>query len=193
MTEGHFNTKRAPVLDNEERLKELRIDKLLTDIAGIAKGMTCVDLGCGTGTFSFPMILQVGEEGVVYAVDDSAEMLDHLRTKNPPPNLRLVHSDAAQTGLDSQIADFCLMASILHEVKQADMLVAEAFRLLKPGGKLLIMEWKAELDSPGPPRKIRLSKEQVNQLSSQAGFSGFKYLDWTKTRYVVVCDKTKPA
>ncbi len=193
MTEGHFNIERAPVLDNEERLKELRIDQLLTDVAGINKGMICVDLGCGTGAFSFPMVLQVGEEGVVYAVDDSAEMLDYLRTKNPPPNLRLVHSDAEQTGLDSRIADLCLLAFILHEVKQADTLVAEAFRLLKPEGKLLIVEWKAELVSPGPPRKIRLSKEQVNQLCHQAGFSGFKYSDWSKNHYVAVCNKAKPA
>ncbi len=193
MTEGHFDTKRAPVLDNEERLKELKIDQLLTEVAGLNAGMICVDLGCGTGAFSFPMILQVGEEGIVYAVDDSAEMLDHLRAKNPPPNLQLVHSDAEQTGLDSRIADLCLLAFILHEVKQADTLVAEAFRLLKSEGKLLIVEWKAELDSPGPPRKIRLSKEQVNQLCNQAGFSGFKYIDWSKNHYVTVCNKTKPA
>jgi ubiquinone/menaquinone biosynthesis C-methylase UbiE len=193
MTEGHFNTKRAPVLDNEERLKELRVDQLLTDIAGICEGMICVDLGCGTGAFSFPMVLQVGKEGVVYAVDDSADMLDHLRTKNPPPNLQLVHSDAEQTGLDSRISDFCLLAFVLHEVKQADILVAEAFRLLKPEGKLLIVEWKAELDSPGPPRKIRLSEERVSQLCSQAGFAGFKYIDWSKHHYAAVCDKTKSA
>jgi ubiquinone/menaquinone biosynthesis C-methylase UbiE len=193
MTEGHFNTKRAPVLDNEERLKQLRVDQLLTDIAGIREGMICVDLGCGTGAFSFPMVLQVGKEGIVYAVDDSADMLDHLRAKNPPPNLQLVHSDAEQTGLDSRIADLCLLAFVLHEVKQADILVAEAFRLLKPEGKLLIVEWKAELDSPGPPRKIRLSEEQVSQFCSQAGFSGFEYIDWAINNYVAICDKTKPA
>jgi len=77
MTEGHFDTKRAPILDSEERIKELRPYQLLKYTAGIKTGMTCVDLGCGTGTFSFPMLLCVGNDGVVYAVDDSAKMLEY--------------------------------------------------------------------------------------------------------------------
>jgi ubiquinone/menaquinone biosynthesis C-methylase UbiE len=159
MTQGHFDTKRARVLDNKERIKELRPNQLLTQVAGITKGMTCVDLGCGTGIFSLPMAYCVGSEGVVYAVDDSAEMLKYLRAKNPPPNLRLVQRDAKQTGLGNQIADFCLLAFILHEVKQPYSIIAEAFRLIKPDGRALVVEWKAELDSPGPPQRIRLTRD----------------------------------
>jgi len=85
MTQDHFDIKRAPLLDNEERIKELRPQQLLTQVAGITKGMTCVDLGCGTGTFSLPMAYCIGSEGIIYAVDDSAEMLEHIRAKTPRP------------------------------------------------------------------------------------------------------------
>lgn len=192
MPEIRFNAKRAPLLDKEERLKELRPQELLTDIAGITKGLTCIDLGCGTGTFSFPMVLCVGDEGVVYAVDDTAEMLEHIRAKNPPSNLRLVYGDARQTGLGSQIADFCLLAFILIQVKRPDSLMAEAFRLLKPGGRALVVEWKADRDSPGPSRSRRLPREHVERLFKQVGFSCFEYIDWSNNRYVAIGKKIKP-
>jgi ubiquinone/menaquinone biosynthesis C-methylase UbiE len=186
MTEGHFNPKRAPGLDSEDRLKELRPYHLLKDIADIKPGMTCIDLGSGTGTFSFPMLLSVGTEGTVYAVDDSAEMLEHLLEKNPPPNLILVPSDVSRTGLDNEIADLCFLSSILHEVEQPASLMAEAFRLLKHGGRILAVDWKAELDSPGPPRRLRLSREKVEHLFKQADFHNFQYLDWSRNYYVAV-------
>jgi ubiquinone/menaquinone biosynthesis C-methylase UbiE len=190
MTEGHFDPRLSPVLDSEERVKELRPYQLLKDTAGVTSGMTCIDLGCGTGTFSFPMLLCVGSEGFVYAVDDSDEMLDYIRTKNPPPNLILVHGDVSQTGLDNEIADFCLLSSILHEVEQPANLLAEAFRLLKPKGRILAVEWKADLDSPGPPQRRRLSRERVEQLFKHAGFRNFEYLDWSRNHYVVTGGKT---
>jgi len=189
MTEGHFDPKRAPFLDAEERIKELRPYQLLKDTAGVKTGMTCVDLGCGTGTFTFPLLLCVGSEGVVYGVDDSEEMLEHIRSKNPPANLILVHADVNRTGLDNSIADFCLLSSILHEVDQPANLVAEAFRLLKSGGRVLDLDWKAELDSPGPPQRRRLSRDKVEQLFKHTGFHNLQYLDWSRNHYAFLGDK----
>lgn len=183
MHEGHFDTRRAGLLDGEGRLNELRPQQLLRDVAGIAPGMTCVDLGCGTGTFSLPAAALAGETGTVYAVDDSAEMLDHLRARRPPSNLKIVHSDTGQTGLADEISDVCILAFILHEVNEASRLVAEAFRLLRPGGMVMAVEWRSELDSPGPPRKIRLSKVRIEQLLREAGFSSLEYAIWSPNHY----------
>ncbi len=186
MAQQHFNIKRAPVLDGKERLNELRIDELLTDIAGITQGMTCVDLGCGTGAFSFPMVNHVGKEGTIYAVDDSSEMLDYIKLKKPPPNLQLVNEDAGHTKLDSQIADVCLLAFILHEVEEHDNLVNEAYRLLRTDGKVLGVEWKAELTPKGPPGDVRIDKDKLRQLLNQSGFTDFRYIDWSINHYVTV-------
>jgi ubiquinone/menaquinone biosynthesis C-methylase UbiE len=190
MREGHFDPKIAPVLDSDERIKELRPYQLLKDKAGIKHGWTCIDLGSGTGTFSIPLLLCVGAEGKVYAVDDSDEMLERIRAQNPPPNLILVHGDVRCTGLEDGIADFCLLSSILHEVDQPDVLVAEARRLLKPGGRILALDWKAELDSPGPPQRRRLSRDKVKQLLRQAGFNILEYFDWSRNYYGVIADKS---
>ena len=192
MDERHFDTRRAPLLDREERLREIRPGDLLRGPGGIRPGMTCVDLGCGTGAFSLPMAEYVGDGGTVYAVDDSAEMLDRVRAKRPPSNLRPVHSDAGRTGLDDEIADFCLLAFILHEMGQPMDLVAEAFRLTKPGGRVMAVEWRPELESPGPPRRIRLSAVRLDGLFTEAGFSDLDHAVWSPNHYWAVGSKPTP-
>lgn len=184
MREGHFDPKIAPVLDSNERLKELRPYELLKDKGRIKPGMTCIDFGSGTGTFTFPLLDCVGSTGTVYAVDDSDEMQGYIRSKNPPPNLVLVHSDVRHTGLDDEIADFCLLSSILHEVDQPAELLAEAYRLLKPGGSAVVLEWKAELGWPGPPQSRRLSREKVDNLLRIAGFVNVKHCDWSRNYFI---------
>ena len=54
---------------------------------------------------------------------------------------------------------------------------------------MLIVEWKEELDSPGPPRKVRLAEKQVRQLFDRAGFKDFEYIDWTVNTYLAVGTK----
>ncbi len=186
MDKGIFDIKQAHKLDNPERIKELRPRELLTKVAGITRGDTCVDFGSGTGIFALPMAELVGSEGKVYAVDNSLEMMAHIKAKNPPLNLALTHADVTQTGLNSRIADVCLLAFILHEIKEPDKLITEAVRLLKPGGRLVIVEWKAELDAPGPPRKVRITKERIEQLTRQTGLTPATYLDWSHNHYVAV-------
>lgn len=193
MSSHCFDVKQAAKLDSEGRLKDLRLDEFVKDVARVTDGMVCIDFGSGTGTFALPLAQYAGNSGKVYAVDNNAEMLGHIRAKNPPPNLVLVQRDVAQTELDDQIADLCLSAFILHEVRQPDNLVAEAFRLLKPQGRLLVVEWKAELESPGPPKSRRITREQIEQLFGRAGLSLVEYLDWSINHYVAIGSKRRDA
>lgn len=189
MNDGCFDVRRASKLDSEGRIKELRLDEFLKDVAMVTGGMVCIDFGSGTGTFALPLAQYAGNNGKVYAVDNSAEMLGHIRAKKPPPNLILIQRDVARTELDDQIADLCLLAFILHEVKQPDNLIAEAFRLLKPGGRLLVVEWKADLESPGPPKSRRVTRGQIEQLFGQAGLSSVQFIDWSQNHYVAIGSK----
>jgi ubiquinone/menaquinone biosynthesis C-methylase UbiE len=189
MNEGIFDIKQAKKLDNLERIRDLRPQELLRNVAGIHNGNTCVDFGSGTGIFALPMAELAGSKGKVYAIDNSLEMLAHIRAKNPPDNLTLLHIDVEQTGLDSRIADICLLAFILHEIKKPSNLITEAFRLLKSDGRLVVVEWKADFDSPGPPRKIRISQEQIIQLFSHVGLTLARYIDWSQNHYVAVGKK----
>jgi ubiquinone/menaquinone biosynthesis C-methylase UbiE len=186
MHDGIFDVKKAYKLDNPERVKNLKPVEILKDIAKVSDGETCVDFGSGTGVFALPMAELVGDTGRVYAVDSSPEMHEHIRAKNPPANLLLVNGYVRQTGLDSRIADVCLSAFIIHEVKEPGDVVAEACRLLKSGGRLLVIEWKAELDAPGPPRSKRISKEQIIQIFDKNNLTTAEYIDWSENYYIVL-------
>jgi ubiquinone/menaquinone biosynthesis C-methylase UbiE len=96
-----------------------------------------------------------------------------------------------QTGLDNRIADLCLLSFILHEGRSPEKVIQEVFRLLKSGGEILIVEWKAELDSPGPPRTKRIPSEFLEQMLQNTGFSQFSYIDWSANSYVATGRKTK--
>ncbi len=182
---------RAQRMDSEEHSKMLKPHELLNDVIGITKRMTCVDLGCGAGAFSFPMALYA-DEGMVYAVDNTPEMMERIRSKNPPPNLRLLECDATKTGLEEGIADFCLISLVLHDYKQPDDFISEAFRLLKPGGKLVVVEIKEDVESPQHPKDMLITRERIARLFKKVGFSSFAYADWSERYYIATGIKSKP-
>ncbi|MGI2336583.1 MAG: class I SAM-dependent methyltransferase [Dehalogenimonas sp.] len=181
--EHHFSVKMAARLDNPGRIAELRIPELLVEVGRVKTGMVCVDLGAGTGTFTLPLAGLAGQTGKVYAVDDSRDLLDIIKGKNPPDNVDLIQADFTATGLDDAIADFCLAAFVWHETNAPEKLMAEAFRLLKPGGRLLVVEWRAEFDSPGPPQRIRIAPSRMAAMFRDTGFAEFSYLNWTQKHY----------
>lgn len=187
--DSHFDISKASRLDDEGRIRELRIPELLRDAGSVMGGMTCVDLGAGTGAFALRLAARVGGKGKVFAVDDSAAMLGILKSRKPPPQIVLIQSDFTATGIESGIADFCLAAFILHETKEPQKLIDEASRLLKPGGRLLAVEWRAEFDSPGPPQRIRVSLEKMEAMFLRAGFKHFTHQNWTEKHYYGVSEK----
>ncbi len=185
---GRFDTSRPGRLNNVERIQELRPVELLKDFAGLNPGMTCVDIGSGTGVFSSRMIEIVGPAGTVFAVDKSVSMLNYLKSLNLPGNLRLVQADASRTGIDSACADMCLAAFILHEVNSPTEILAEAHRLLKPGGMIVVVEWRMDTNH-GPLHHIRISPDKAKALFLQVGFLYEKQADWSLNHYVIAGKK----
>lgn len=187
--EGIFDDKHAPMLDADWRLKELQPEKLVKELASIKTGDTCIDLGSGTGTFALPMAEAAGESGKVYAVDNSYRMLGIIRAKNAPAQLVPVKADVMETGLESNIADVCLLAFILHEVEDKDKLMAETQRLLKPGGKAIVLEWRYEADMPIPPKHKRIPRAKIEEIFRRAGLTPGEYIERTERHYAAMGEK----
>ena len=187
--DGIFKTEQAAMLDGAEREKELRPGELLRDRLAARPGLTGVDLGSGTGMYAIPMAA-LSRTGTVYAVDKAEVMHGHLREKDPPANLRTVTADVTATGLPDGIADVVTAGFILHEIKDPVRLVREAARLMKPGGRLAVIDWREDTEFIGPPRSRRISRERVEEMFEASGLTFDDYIDWTDNHFVAL--GTKP-
>jgi ubiquinone/menaquinone biosynthesis C-methylase UbiE len=111
----------------------------------VKEGMTALDLGCGPGFFTLPMARLVGKTGMVIAADLQQGMLDLVRKKIGNSDLAAIvkvhQSRPERIGLAEKF-DFILIFYMLHEVPDPAGFLREIRSLLKPGGRVLIVEPK---------------------------------------------------
>jgi ubiquinone/menaquinone biosynthesis C-methylase UbiE len=136
--------------------------------------MTVVDVGAGTGYWTLPLSTTVGAEGRVIAVDVEPIMVEDLRSlvrERGLTNVEVVTSQEAHIPLGDGIADLALMAFVLHEPPDPAAMLREVFRLLRSGGRLLLLEWQKWETQFGPPVEHRVSAEEARDLLNTAGFN----------------------
>jgi len=132
-----------------------------------------VDIGCGTGYFTLPASEIIGPGGRVFGVDISEEMLDSLRNKiqDNGTNIELMLSNELELPIRNATGTFVLMSNVLHEAEEMSTLLMEANRVLKPGGRLAVIEWEKKEMKMGPPLDHRLDGDELFSLVSNARFS----------------------
>ena len=158
-------------LESPERRLSQDPEALWTRL-GLARGETVVDVGAGTGFFALVAARRVGPEGRVYAADLSEEMVELLRERRDGaslPQLEPVRNTLTSIPRASNLADVVLLANVLHDIP--DSTLAEAVRLLKPNGRFVNIDWKAQETPGGPPPRIRLSPEQAEERLAKQGLS----------------------
>ena len=132
-----------------------------------------VDFGCGYGTFTIPAARIT--RGVVYALDIETAMVEATTTAAEEAglsNVRVEERDlfAEGTGLPVGSVGYAMLFNILH-CEQPDILLHEAWRVLSPGGRLGIMHWNPDRNTPrGPSMNIRPRPEQCRAWAEHAGF-----------------------
>lgn len=135
--------------------------ELLTEL-DVHPGMTVGEIGAGMASYTLPIGRHVGPDGKAFAVEWRPWVIDKLRTRlsNPaaPENIDLVVARPAETGIASASCDRVLFADIWHEIENRDAALDEARRILRPGGRLVILNWRPDaLCPPGPPVEHRVS------------------------------------
>ncbi len=156
-----FSPDRAERLERPERYSLLPPLEILLRF-GAGEGMTIIDVGAGTGFFTRAAAQIVGPAGEVVAADISEEMLGFLRETDLPENVRPVHSREYSVPLPDRTGDMVLAAFVVHEASDRARFLAELKRLLKPGGRLLIIEWKKQEEEHGPPQGERLDEKDLD-------------------------------
>jgi SAM-dependent methyltransferase len=167
----------ADWLERPERDKEERPD-LLLPVLKLRAGDTVADIGCGSGYYTRRLAKAVGTNGQVLAVDIQPEMLDLLTIKLAGEkifNVRPVLGTNTDPKLPQASVDLILMVDVYHEFDHPFEMVEAMWRALKPGGRIVFVEFRAE--DPDVPIKAvhKMSAAQVRKEMS------VHPLEWVET------------
>ena len=170
---GHLG---AGWLERPERVQQERTDLLIENLE-LKPTDHVVDLGAGSGYFTF-RIAPLVPKGKVYAVDISPQMLGIVRAKMQKQdykNVETVHSTITDLKLENNLADCVLIVDAYHEFSHPMEMGEAIYNTLKPGGKLVLIEYRME--DPGIPIK-KLHKMSEKQAIKELSATG---LEWVKT------------
>ncbi len=144
--------------------------------ADLKTGDSVADFGTGReGKIALPAARVVGKEGTVYAVDVVKSILPAVQTKakmHGINNVTTVWSDLEVYGATKTIRDNSLTAgfvvTVLFQSKQQAKLLQECYRTIRPGGKLIIADWKPGVHSPvGPIEDMRVHPAAVKKIAEE--------------------------
>jgi SAM-dependent methyltransferase len=136
----------AEWLERPERTSEEQPDRAL-DALGPLAGLTVADVGAGSGYFTVRIARRVGEKGRVYANDLQPEMLKMLAARlarENIPNVTLVHGAIDDPKLPVAVIDLVLMVDVYHEFSEPQKMLSALSKALKPGGRLVLLEYRKE-------------------------------------------------
>jgi ubiquinone/menaquinone biosynthesis C-methylase UbiE len=128
------------------------------------------DFGCGTGYFTFPIAKETTEGGKVYALDILPQKLETIESQAKLLGFtdiitqRVNVEKIGGSKLEAESIDWVLLVDILFQNNNKDEIFSEAKRVLKNGGKILIIEWNLYDSSIGPEQKLKISKEEMLEI-----------------------------
>lgn len=141
-----MGTEGADWLDRAERDVEEDPDRAI-DVLKIEKGSTVADIGAGSGYMTVKLAKRVGPQGRVYANDIQQGMLDLLNkrlAKGKITNVSVVLGAQDDPRLPIDTLDLVLMVDVYHELSQPQLMLRHIRASLKPGGRLVLLEYRKE-------------------------------------------------
>ena len=180
-----FNVEHLDKLNDPKRLEILDLQTVCSHF-GLQQDMTLVKIGTGTALFA-EGFLNLLPEARCYALDIVPEMLEWIRNNRETYKAgRLIPMimEESRTPLEDNIADFLFMISLHHELDEPVELLKECRRILKPGGNILIADWRK--DSPdGPPVYHRIEPSLAISHLEASGFEDIAMFDGSKHLFCI--------
>ena len=184
----------APWLERASREREERLSLMVKSLK-LKPGMTVADIGAGSGVISFLMSDQVGKKGKVLAVDIQDEMLARLKKRakargitNVVPHKGTTKSPKLKPGT----IDLAILVDVYHEFDFPYEMTLELAKSLKPGGRIVLVEYRME-DQTVPIKLVhKMTQAQAKRELSQPAFG----LKWKETigilpwQHVIVFEKS---
>jgi ubiquinone/menaquinone biosynthesis C-methylase UbiE len=170
---GHLG---ASWLERPQRSREEKTERLVKNLP-LEANDTVADIGAGTGYFSFRIAERV-PQGKVLAVDIQQEMLDIIESRKAegfPANVEPVLGTERNPGLPEGSVDLILLVDAYHEFSWPHEMGEAMARALRPGGRLILVEYRGE-DSSVPIKRLhKMTQRQARKEMEAAG------LKWEST------------
>lgn len=169
-------------LERPEREAEERTD-LLVEAMQLKPGEVVADIGAGSGYFSWRMAKAVAPEGKVLGVEIQQEMLDLLQrnmARRSVSNVVSILGTTSDPRLPKEGVDTILMVDVYHEFDQPYEMAAAMVASLKKGGRIVLVEFRAEDPKVNIKKVHKMSEEQAKKE-----FAIFPDLKWETTLNVL--------
>jgi len=150
-------------------MNEFLNPKVVLEKLDLKENFIAADFGCGSGGWAIPLA-KILTKGKVFAIDVLEEPLSALKSKLRGEGINNIELKRAnvENGVPilSNSCDLVLMTNLLFEVENIENVLKEGKRILKTGGKILVVDWKTEA-SFGPEKKVNI--ENVKRLAEKIG------------------------
>jgi len=171
-------------LNPEEIIKQLNIQK----------AMKVADFGCGAGYFSIPLAKIVGEEGRIYALDILDTALESVQSRAKLEGLFNIETkrcnleEPSGSKLEDNSVELAWLANILFQSSKKTDIIKEAKRILKKGGEMVVIDWKAN-QPMGPPENLIVSSDSVKKIVKEQGLILKKEFPVDKYHWGIIFEK----
>ena len=158
----------------------------------LREGMWVADFGAGTGAYTKEASVKVGPSGKVYAVEVQKDMIKSLESdlkRAGITNVDCIWGDIETlhgTKIADAIMDAVIVSNVLFQVSDKLGLVDEAKRILKKGGKVLLIDWSESFSGMGPSPIHVVKEEQAREFFTRRGFKILENISVGEHHYGII-------
>jgi ubiquinone/menaquinone biosynthesis C-methylase UbiE len=159
-------------LENPQRDAEQKPDEVIAAL-GLKVGEAIADIGAGSGYFAFRFARRVGDSGRIYAVDINPDMILHMNRRIRDlklGNVSTVLSVPDDPLLQDNSINRIFICNTWHHIENRAKYLVLMKRILKPGGQVIIVDYKKRELPVGPPPEMKLAKRDVIKEFESGGF-----------------------
>lgn len=176
-----------------EAPREWQDTEMIMHRLGLHTGDVVADIGAGSGYFTIPLARRVGDEGLVYAEDIQKGMVDYVSMKVEKlemKNVVIVLGKIDDPILPDNSLNLAFVANTYHEVEKPLLLLENIKKDLRSDGRLVIIDWDPEKESPfGPPKKVRVHVDTLIKEAEEVGFDFLEKHDFMPYHYLLIFKK----
>jgi ubiquinone/menaquinone biosynthesis C-methylase UbiE len=161
----------------------------------LGEGMIVADLGAGSGAYTLAAAGAIGRTGRVYAVEIQADLLTRIASlsrQNGFHNVEVLWGDVEYVGgskLATESVDAVITANLFFQVNDKRALATEIRRILRPGGKALVVDWLDSFEGVGPQQEYVVLRDTAHDMFVSEGLACGESIRAGEHHWGMICRK----